>query len=226
MKKISIILTLFLTLFCFGQNTSYQDLIERKNSEEILQFIKENPKHPNNGKLRHLLIKLRMEENKKRKREVKTYSINDFREKIAEQRANYKTGNNVLGTEKPKYQNSNLSIYSEDDRSIAYNNNSSLYGNTSAIRTTKEDNDDVEILNHLFSASKNKIKAYIEVKNLSKCHIDLEIKGKKRFSLKIPAHEEGRILVPKGEYVFSGKICDKIYIQTKNLNGDVVVTLE
>lgn len=216
MKKISLVFCLLLTFFSFAQKKSYTELKERRNPEEIRQYINENPKDPINGKLRYLLL-LRREEIKNQKKEKKTYSIKDFRAKIAEKRAEYKTGDNVLGTERPDYRTDNRPVYT-------YENNVKTI--TSPSSNNNSEKEDIEILNHLFSTSKNKTKAYIEVKNLSTCPIHLIIKGQQTFSLNISSGEEGRLLVPKGIYTFSGKICSNNYSEKKKLTGDISITLK
>lgn len=83
----------------------------------------------------------------------------------------------------------------------------------------------VDLLNHLFSNNPNSREAYVSIENKSKCNLIVKISGKKFYNLEIPAKSQNFILVDKGSYTLTTNVCDAKYSSVKNINKDIVITL-
>lgn len=81
------------------------------------------------------------------------------------------------------------------------------------------------VLTHLFSNDPNEKEAYIQIENKSKCNLILKISGKKYYNLTVPAKNHNFIMVEKGTYKLTTAICDAQYSSVKNVNKDLVITL-
>lgn len=212
MKKHITLFVLFFVYLTYAQSLTYQEAADSNNAELIAKFMKENPKHSKNRKLRYLLINL---ERKKKKSEIETnksISVKDFRKGIARQRENYNDSNSKFEFER---------------HSSKTKNQQNAYGSVNTKTNSTEDKDkDVALLNHLFSNDKKKKNAYLQINNLSKCPISLQIKGRKNYILDIPAKKDGHLLVAKGTYILSGKICNANYHQKKKITKDIVLKLK
>jgi hypothetical protein len=53
----------------------------------------------------------------------------------------------------------------------------------------------------------------------------VKISGKKFYNLDVPAKNQNYILVDKGYYTLTTSVCDAKYSSVKNINKDIVVTL-
>ncbi len=232
MKKYFSVLLLLFIGFSNAQMMSYDEVINSDNPEIIEKFIRENPKHRQIGKLRYTLIKanrVQKEINKKKRAKERAISIKEYRAKIAERRANreeYDARNNRWSGDEweatPEISSS--SETSAPETSIASN---TLAASQKRIAPQQRSHgESLEMLNHLFDNSKNKKKAYLQIQNRSKCPIRISIKGKRNYVLDIHAMSDGDILVMKGTYVLSGKICGKDYRQNKKLTKDIALKLK
>lgn len=216
MKKHITLFVLFFAYLSYAQSLTYQEAMDSNDPQLIAKFIKENPKHPKNGKLRYQLITLAREKKKSEKGARKSISVKDFRKGIAHQRENYNDSNS-------KFEFERLPSKTENQQ----NTYARRVGSRNTKTNSTEDKDkDVALLNHLFSNDKKKKNAYLQVKNLSKCPISLQIKGRKNYTLDIPAQKDGHLLVAKGTYTLSGKICHANYHQKKTLTKDVILKLK
>lgn len=81
------------------------------------------------------------------------------------------------------------------------------------------------LLTRIFSNSPNEKDAYIQIENKSKCNLIVKISGKKFYNLTIPANNKNFILVDKGNYKLTTSVCDAQYSSIKNVNKDIVITL-
>lgn len=216
MKKYITLFVLFFAYLSYAQSLTYQEAMDSNDPQLIAKFIKENPKHPKNGKLRYQLITLGRKKKKSEKGAKKSISIKDFRRGIAHQRENYNDANSKFEFERRSSKTKNQQrTYARRVGSVS-----------TKTHSTKDKDQDIALLNHLFSNDKNKKSAYLQVKNLSKCPISLQIKGRKNYTLDIPAKEDGHLLIAKGTYTLSGKICHANYHQKKNLTKDVILKLK
>lgn len=83
-----------------------------------------------------------------------------------------------------------------------------------------------DLLARLFgSDSADKNTAYIEITNKTECNLTLEIKGEKTYSLKIDANKKAHILLDKGNYTTSGKLCSGEHFSTINVTDNVLIAL-
>lgn len=83
----------------------------------------------------------------------------------------------------------------------------------------------VNLLNNLFSTDRNKSEVFVMIKNNSNCNLIVKIDGKKFFNLDVPKKGDNYLLVPKGTYKITTKICDASYQSTKNLGEDTQIVL-
>lgn len=83
----------------------------------------------------------------------------------------------------------------------------------------------VDVLNHLFSNDPNRKDAYVQIVNRSKCNMVVKISGKKFYNLDVKANDKNYILIPKGTYTVTTNVCDAKYSSVKNVNKDLVITL-
>lgn len=83
----------------------------------------------------------------------------------------------------------------------------------------------VNLLNNLFSTDRNKSEVFVMIKNNSNCNLIVKVDGKKFFNLDIPKKGDNYLLVPKGTYKITTKICDASYQSTKNLTEDTQIVL-
>jgi len=82
-----------------------------------------------------------------------------------------------------------------------------------------------ELLTHLFNSDASSKSAYIQIINKSKCNLIVKISGKKYYNLNVPANNQNFILVDKGSYIVTTSVCDAKYSSSKNINKDIVLTL-
>ncbi|MCE3077243.1 DUF6759 domain-containing protein [Chryseobacterium gwangjuense] len=81
------------------------------------------------------------------------------------------------------------------------------------------------LLTHLFNNDVSDKEAYVNVKNKSKCNMEMKISGKKNYSLIIPARSENYVMVDKGDYQLSTKVCDSPYTTSKKIEKDIEIAL-
>ncbi|HPW87512.1 MAG TPA: hypothetical protein PK067_09330 [Kaistella chaponensis] len=82
-----------------------------------------------------------------------------------------------------------------------------------------------ELLTHIFSNDVSGTTAYVQIINKSKCNLIVKISGKKFYNLDVPARNQNFVLVDKGNYILTTSVCDAKYSSSKNINKDIVVTL-
>lgn len=83
----------------------------------------------------------------------------------------------------------------------------------------------VNLLNNLFSTDRNKSEVFVMIKNNSDCNLIIKVDGKKFFNLDVPKRGDNYLLVPKGTYKITTRICDAYYQSTKNLTEDTQIVL-
>ena len=82
-----------------------------------------------------------------------------------------------------------------------------------------------ELLTHMFNTDPTSKNAYIQIVNKSKCNLIVKISGRKFYNLDVPAHNQNFLLIDKGNYTITTSVCDAKYSSVKNINKDIVVTL-
>lgn len=94
------------------------------------------------------------------------------------------------------------------------------------IKSEKIDNNQtVDILNHLLNNNSNSQQVYLRFKNLSKCDISVLFEGNKNYTLNVSSNSLGRILLDKGEYKISSKVCNVNYKENRNIIKDMEISL-
>ena len=83
----------------------------------------------------------------------------------------------------------------------------------------------VNLLNNLFSTDRNKSEVFVMIKNNSNCNLIVKVEGKTFFNLDVPKKGDNYLLVPKGTYKITTRICDANYQSTKNLTEDTQIVL-
>lgn len=82
-----------------------------------------------------------------------------------------------------------------------------------------------ELLTHIFNTDPNSRTAYIQIINKSKCNLIVKVSGKRFYNLDVPANNQNYIMVDKGSYSVTTSVCDAKYSSSKNINKDIVITL-
>lgn len=83
-----------------------------------------------------------------------------------------------------------------------------------------------QVLTHLFNNDKNKNEAYIQIINKSKCNLILKIAGLNNYyNLDVAAKSQNYVLVKKGNYLLTTKICDAKYSSAKKIYNDLSISL-
>ena len=83
----------------------------------------------------------------------------------------------------------------------------------------------VNLLNNLFSTDRNKSEVFVMIKNKSNCNLIVKVEGKTFFNLDVPKKGDNYLLLPKGTYKITTKICDASYQSTKNIAEDTQIVL-
>ena len=83
----------------------------------------------------------------------------------------------------------------------------------------------VDLLNNLFSTDRNKSEVFVMIKNNSNCNLIVKVEGKTFFNLDVPKKGDNYLLLPKGTYKITTKICDASYQSTKNIAEDTQIVL-
>lgn len=83
----------------------------------------------------------------------------------------------------------------------------------------------VKLLNQLFSKDVSDTEAVLLIENRSDCNMIVRIQGSEFYNLAVPAHGENSLVVKKGDYQFTSKVCDAKYSSVKNISKNLLVTL-
>ncbi|MDR6370847.1 hypothetical protein J2795_002107 [Chryseobacterium bernardetii] len=85
----------------------------------------------------------------------------------------------------------------------------------------------VDFLNEMFNNNRDSPNAILFVKNHSHCNTILHIKeGVEEHDLAVPHDGENFIVLEKGKYTISGRICGAKYEKIKNLDHGIYITLK
>ncbi|SDE27920.1 DUF6759 domain-containing protein [Riemerella columbipharyngis] len=84
----------------------------------------------------------------------------------------------------------------------------------------------VDLLNQLFNSDISNTKTIILVENKTKCNMVLNVVGKNKYEIPIPAKGENSIVIEKGEYRLISKLCGILYSSRKDIQKNLVVTLD
>ena len=84
----------------------------------------------------------------------------------------------------------------------------------------------VDILNHIFTSDINTSQSLLILTNKTSCDFVMEIIGDTNYTKIVPSGKTESILVEKGNYKLSSKICDLIYNSQKALFDNTEVTIK
>ena len=89
-------------------------------------------------------------------------------------------------------------------------------------------NKTVKILNSLFDNDPNSKESIVLIENKSDCNMIVRIEGIGNFKyrLAIPSRAESSIVVQKGDYLFTSKVCGAQYASQKTIQKAVMVSLD
>ncbi|VXA94829.1 MULTISPECIES: DUF6759 domain-containing protein [Chryseobacterium] len=180
----------------------------------IAGFIKQNPGHEKNDKLKRKLIDIIMADNSiEAKPTIKPLSKNKI-EKIV--------SNNELNKGKTLASNTNAKTAATPERTVNY---ASVGSSSKKTAPSEEGKKTAAMLTHLFNNDPNDNEAYINIKNKSKCRLIVKISGKKYYNLDVPPNGQNFVMVEKGEYVLTTMVCDAKYSSLKKVTKDIEIQL-
>ena len=96
-----------------------------------------------------------------------------------------------------------------------------------SVSPIEHKNKTVQILNSLFDNDPNGKESIVMIENKSDCNMIMRIEGvgNTRYRLAIPSQAESAIVVQKGSYLFSSKVCGAEYASQKTLEKAIMVSL-
>lgn len=228
MKKIFLII--FLSIFCVGfaqkkkkaktkvvaekETVIIYTLEEAESTAEariIAGFIKQNPGHEKNDKLKRKLIDIIMADNSAEAKPTIKPINKDKIEKIV--------SNSELNKGKDLAANTKSS---QPERKVTYASVGSSGKKSEPSDNAKKT---ASYLTHLFNYDPNDKEAYINIKNNSKCRLIVKISGKKYYNLDVPANGQNFVMVEKGDYVLTTSVCDAKYSSLKKVSRDIEIAL-
>ncbi|QQQ27492.1 DUF6759 domain-containing protein [Chryseobacterium indoltheticum] len=177
----------------------------------IAGFIKQNPGHEKNDKLKRRLIDIIMADNSaEAKPTIKPLSKNKI-EKIV--------SNNELNKNKDLASNTKTTTPARTVNYASVGSSGKKSGPSEDAKKT------ASYLTHLFNNDPNDNEAYINIKNKSKCRLIVKINGKKYYNLDVPPNGQNFVMVEKGEYVLTTMVCDAKYSSLKKVTRDIEIQL-
>lgn len=180
----------------------------------IAGFIKQNPGHEKNDKLKRKLIDIIMADNSiEAKPTIKPLSKNKI-EKIV--------SNNELNKGKTLASNINAKTTTTPERTVNY---ATVGSSSKKSEPSDKAKNTATYLSHLFNYDPNDKEAYINIKNKSKCRLIVKISGKKYYNLDVPPNGQNFVMVEKGEYVLTTSVCDAKYSSLKKVTRDIEIQL-
>ncbi|MPS66463.1 MAG: hypothetical protein DI622_16895 [Chryseobacterium sp.] len=227
MKKIFLLILLCVFSLGFSQKkkakTKTKAVVEKEtaiiyteadaeNSSEarvIAGFLKQNPNHPKTDHFKRKLMDIIMATPSPAESKPMMASVG--KEKVAPK------------ADVNKSLASNTSLKSAAPaRTVNY---ASVGGTSKKSEPDEHGKKTAALLTHLFNNDISDKEAYVNVKNKSKCNMEMKISGKKNYSLTIPARSENYVMVDKGDYQLSTKVCDSPYTTAKKIDKDIEIAL-
>ena len=183
---------------CFAQqNIKTKDIIKSFNIKEIEQFIATaHPDDPRTPILKKRRIQLKNEEWVKGRATAKPMAARTSQEVV----------------EKPIIIDS-TAIYEQEFITLRTKEKSEHKEST------------VSLLNTLFDNQKKSPDVAILIKNNSKCNIIVNLQGDQNYSVAIPKEDNYTLVVKKGNYTFTSRICETKYNSLKTIQKSTLITL-
>lgn len=177
----------------------------------IAGFIKQNPGHEKNDKLKRKLIDIIMADNSIEAKPTIRPISKDKIEKIV--------SNSELNKGKDLVSNAKTAT---PQRTVNY---AAVGSSSKKSEPSAEAKKTASYLTHLFNNDPNDNEAYINIKNKSKCRLIVKISGKKYYNLDVPPNGQNFVMVEKGEYVLTTSVCDAKYSSLKKVTRDIEIAL-
>ena len=109
------------------------------------------------------------------------------------------------------------------------NDSTAIYEQEFITLRTKEKSEHkestVSLLNTLFDNQKKSPDVAILIKNNSKCNIIVNLQGDQNYSVAIPKEDNNTLVVKKGNYTFTSRICETKYNSLKTIQKSTLITL-
>jgi hypothetical protein len=225
MKKIFLLILLSVFSLGFSQKKKKAKAVVEKetaiiyteadaeNSSEarvVAGFLKQNPNHAKTDYFKRKLMDIIMATPSPS--ESKTMMASVGKDKVAPKADNFS---------KPLASNTSLKS-TAPTRTVNY---ASVGGTSKKSGPDEHGKKTAALLTHLFNNDVSDKEAYVNVKNKSKCNMEMKISGKKNYSLIIPARSENYVMVDKGDYQLSTKVCDSPYTTSKKIEKDIEIAL-
>ena len=83
-----------------------------------------------------------------------------------------------------------------------------------------------QVLNEMLGGDETDALSLLLVKNVSECNMVLKVEGKTNYNIPIPANGQNAIMVEKGVYQLTGKVCELQYEAQKDLNKNLLVAIK
>ena len=83
-----------------------------------------------------------------------------------------------------------------------------------------------QVLNEMLGSDESDALSLLLVKNVSECNMVLKVAGKTSYNIPIPANGQNAIMVEKGVYQLTGKVCELQYETQKDLNKNLLVAIK
>ncbi|KIC64532.1 DUF6759 domain-containing protein [Chryseobacterium taiwanense] len=227
MKKIFLLVLLCIFSLGFSQKKKKAKAVVEKetaiiytetdaeNSSEarvVAGFLKQNPNHPKTDHFKRKLLDIIMA----------TPSPSESKPVMMASVGKDKVNNAKTDNFNKSLASNTASKSSTPTRTVNY---ASVGGTSKKSEPSEQGKKTAALLTHLFSNDISDKEAYVNVKNRSKCNMEVKISGKKNYSLSIPAKSENYVLIDKGDYQLSTKVCDSPYTALKKIDKDIEIAL-
>ncbi|WP_226063178.1 DUF6759 domain-containing protein [Kaistella polysaccharea] len=96
-----------------------------------------------------------------------------------------------------------------------------------SVSPMEHKNKTVQILNSLFDNDPTSKESIVMIENKSNCNMIMRIEGvgNTKYRLAVPTQAEGSIVVQKGSYLFTTKVCGADYASQKSVQKALIVSL-
>lgn len=197
MKKILFIFFCFVSSFIFSQSKYTAEDVEKSNDPKVVaNFIKYNPDHPRTPEFKSKLYRL-----------------------IAGDSSSSSSSNS---SSKSSSTTSRSTSYSGRSSSSSSSKTSSKSSSSSSDPDSQKT---VDLLNHMFNTDPTSREVYVQIENKSKCNLVMKFSGRKSYTLTVPARNQNFILIDKGTYSLTSKVCNAPYAAKKSINKDLMIAL-
>ncbi len=197
---------------------------EAENSKElrvIAGFLKQNPGHAKTEYFKKKLMLVMLADTSSDVKLATTASMGTIKTENTVKGSSLKDNNKNLA--------SNAALASlKAERAVHFASVTSA-AKTAGVSKKAEPSDESKrtaaMLTHIFNNDINKNEAYINIRNKSKCPLNVKINGRKSYTLLIPAKSQNFILIDKGDYTLSTMVCDAAYSSLKKIDKDIEIAL-